>query len=165
MGDRFAGLAPRDTAITLRSLRRRYKGAAALAREAENRHTAVGPSSSSLIDLANEAAQISAMIGNEIDRSLDHETPVVPSAAIEASERHFVGTTPLDLAAAIAEMADQAELAADRIERSTASQLSRPVSVVGGGSTTPLALGQEMARSLIRQLDTITTHVEWMIAS
>ncbi len=167
MTDRFSQLSARDTAITLRSLGRRITNAAtpALAAEFETVLSSPGPEGLSLDELLDQAARTQAFLLNEIARSLDHKDPVVPAATLLRSERHFVEARLASPADALASIRTDTQASAERVELADARALGRPVSVLGGGSTSPLSIAQEAARSGIDALGQIQTQVDWLVRS
>ncbi len=166
MSDRFSKLSPRDVAITLASLGRRFDGAAKAA-SAEGRlvelHDAPGPDGASLRALLGDAAQVLAFLANEVDRSVGSQDPVVPAAVLDASERSFVDNpTSAGIDASVETIASVSNDASSTIEGASSDTLSRTVAIAGGGSTTPIELAREMARSGIALLGQTERHVEWL---
>ncbi len=160
VADRFDKLAPRDLVITLRSLRRRFGGLASRAAlDAAVMAAIDAPDGAepSLRGRFEQAAQAAALVENELSKALDHDDPVVAAAALDASERHFLDVpgTGMSPAQAVDALADDAERAADRLESAAATELTRAVRVAGGGTTTPAALGAELARTEIGALSAI----------
>ena len=162
--DRFDLLAPRDLAITLRSLRRRLGRVEvrATAPELTDLLEQTGPDGHRLDELLAEGARSASFTTNVLDRSLDTTTPVVPAEVFDPAARSFVDERPMEIGAAIGAIADEADDAAERVERASAGELSRSVSLTGGGDTTPLAVGQQAAREMIGVLDRAIRHVEWL---
>ncbi len=166
MSDRFSKLAPRDVAITLASLGRRFDGVAKSA-SAESRlielHDAPGPDGSSIRSILTEAAQVLSFIGNEVDRSVSSQEPVVPKAAIDSSERSFLenpGSPALDQS--VDAITSAANAAGSAVGDASSDTLGRNVAITGGGSTTPIDLAREMARTGIAFLGAAENQVEWL---
>jgi len=162
--DRFDQLAPRDLAITLRSLRRRL-GSVQARSSADQLADVVeqaGPSGERLDDLMASALRGAAAISQALQTSLQTSEPVIASAVLDPSDRTFVDERTVDTATAVSGISAEAETAADRIEHASAGALSRDVPVTGGDTTTPLAIGQQLARELINALTAAERHVEWL---
>ena len=87
--DRFDQLAPRDVAITLRSLHRRLGSieARASAPELADLIGRPGPSGQRLDDLLADALRGAAFTGNALRTALTATKPVLPEAVLDLSER------------------------------------------------------------------------------
>lgn len=165
MADRFDTLSPRDTAITLRSLPRRVGDLVNQVLKSSDlslRVDAKGPSTQSLSDLVDEASRTQSLLHNELNKSLDHQEPVIAAATFVPEQRHFVEARPVPVTVGLACFKDEVEASAKRIEAAQASALSRTVRVVGDSTTTPLAIAQEAARCGISTLTLLEQHVSWM---
>lgn len=164
--DRFDRLAPRDIAITLRSLRRRFGPVqqAAASQELAPVLDAPGPGGCSLTQILTRAGQAAALVTNELVRSLEHDEPVIPAAALDADDRSFTDDRSWSPAQSIGLVSDEAERAADRVERATADEIARPVKIAGGGTTTPLALARALCRETIKALEDANDQIEWLRA-
>lgn len=162
--DRFDQLAPRDVAITLRSLHRRLASieARASAPELEDLIGRPGPSGQPLDELLADALRGAGFTASALTASLTATAPVLPEAVFDLSERTYVEERSIDLETAVEAISSEADEAAQRIEHATASELSRSVAVVGGTATTPLAIGQQLARELIGALAAAERHVDWL---
>lgn len=162
--DQFDQLAPRDLAITLRSLRRRLGSieTRAAVPELADLVGRPGPSGHRLDDLLADALRGAALTANALDTSLTASAPVIPSAVFDPPERTFVDERTVDVETAIEAICSEADDAAQRIEHATAGELSRAIAVVGGEETTPLTIGQQLARELIGALNAAERHVEWL---
>lgn len=162
--DRFDQLAPRDVAITLRSMRRRFGsvGTRAIDPSLAPVIDRAGPSGHRLDDLLATAVRGTALVTNALEQSLTSTDPVLPPAVFDPSERTFVDERPIGIDQSIQAISDEADAAADRIEAATAGELSRQVAVAGGDATTPLAIGQQLARELVEALTLGERHVEWL---
>lgn len=162
--DRFDLLSPRDLTITLRSLRRRLGSieARASAPDLVDVIGRSGPTGQRLDDLLADTLRGAALTANALDASLSTSAPVIPTAVFDPSERSFVDERTVDVPTAIEAITSEAEESADRIELATADELSRSIAVIGGLETTPLAIGQQLARELIRALTAAENHVEWL---
>ena len=162
--DQYDKLAPRDLAITLRSVPRRF--AAVQSRAGAPRLADVigrtGPSGARLDDLLAGASRGAALVGNALDTALTTNDPVVAHAVLDPTERVYTDDRVMRFELAVDTISTEADGAAQRIEHATADDLSREVSVTGGGTTTPLAIGQQLARELIGALNSAERHVEWL---
>lgn len=162
--DRFDLLAPCDLAITLHSLHRRF--GSVQTRAASPRLAAVigrrGPSGERLDDQLAQAARGAALVRSALDTALNSTDPVIPSAVLDPSERVFTDERSWTVDTAIASIDDDAAAAATRVEHATAGDLSREVRVTGSGTTTPLAVAQQMARELIEALTSAERQVDWL---
>ena len=163
---RFAQLSPRDTAITLRSLGRRVAqsvtpvtGGSA---ELQSRLDAAGPDGDSLSSLVDRLSRTQGFLLNELGKSLDQKTPVVSEAVVEAEQLHFAEDRPVPLAVGLESVASDSEQAGRRVEEASGADLGRIVSVVGGGSITPLEIAQQAARTGIATLKQIENQVTWL---
>lgn len=167
MTDRFDSLSPRDTVITLRSLRRRFQPVAdAASSERLSPHVdAPGPAGDSLATLAVEAAQTAALLANDVERALDHDEPLISRASLEPSDRVFTERPEWSVAGAVTSLIDDAERAAERIDLASGGELARTVPVAGGSTTTPLGLAHELARSALASLKACDAQVDWMRAN
>lgn len=162
--DRFDALSPRDVVATLRSLERRF-GAVATRAEQERISEIIdgpGPSGARLADVVADAARGAASVAQALDTSLDAIEPVVAAAILDPSERVFTDDRGWSVAAGVDALVSDARRAAERIDDATADALSRSVAVTGSGSTTPLAIGQQLARELIGALTTGERHLDWL---
>lgn len=162
--DRFDDLAPRDLIATLRSLERRF--GSVKTRAGNERLTQVvarpGPSGSSIDSVVAEAARGGSLVVSALDRALDAVEPVVAAPVLDPSERVFTDDRGWSVEAAVDTIVGDALQAADRIDNATADALSRTVAVTGSGATTPLAVGQQLARELIEALTVSERHIEWL---
>lgn len=166
MADRFDQLAPRDVAITLASLGRRFEGVVASA-SGESRlvdlHDAPGPDGASFQGVITEAAQALSFLANEVERSVQSQEPVVPAAAVDASERSFLespGTPPLS--ESVDAIRTAATAAGAHVDDASSDTLARAVAVAGGASTTPIALAREMARTGVGLLQRAEKQADWL---
>lgn len=162
--DRFDALAPRDLVATLRSLERRF---GSVQRQAMSPHLSdvierPGPSGSTLDTLITEAAKGASLVVSALDTALDAVEPVVAGPTLDPSERVFTDDRGWSIDAGVDAVTGEAATAADRIDGASASALSRAVAVTGSGTTTPLAIAQQLARELIAALTTSERHVEWL---
>lgn len=162
--DRFDLLAPRDLAITLHSLHRRFGSirTRAMSPRLADVVGRVSPSGQRLDDQLAQAARGAALTRNALDTALDSIDPVIPSPVLDVSERVFTDERSWTVGTAIASIDDDATAAAERVEHATADELSRSVRVTGSGMTTPLAIAQQMARDLIGALASAEHHVDWL---
>ncbi len=166
MSDRFEQLAPRDVAITLASLGRRFEGVVASA-SGESRlvalHDAPGPDGASFDAIITEAAQAVSFLANEVERSVQSQEPVVPAAAIDPSERSFLDSPasppPSESVDAIR---TAASAAGAHVDDASSDTLGRSVAVAGGGTTTPIALAREMARTGVGFLQRAEKQADWL---
>lgn len=162
--DQYDKLAPRDLAITLRSVPRRFEAVRARARA--DRLVDVlertGPSGARLDDLLADASRGAALTSRAIDAALTSKDPVVSRAVLDPSERVYTDDRAMSFDIAVDTIAADADGAAERIEHATADELSRDVAVTGGQTTTPLAIGQQLARELIDALKVAERHIEWL---
>lgn len=162
--DRFDVLAPRDLIITLRSLERRF---GSIKQRASNSRLSdvldrPGPTGLSLDTLLADAARGGALVSNSLDTALDATEPVVATAVLDPSERIFTDDRDWSIDAAVDLIVTEAGRAADRVDDASADALSRSVAVTGAGSSTPLAIAQQMARELIEALNISDRHMEWL---
>lgn len=163
--DRFDQLSPRDTAITLRSLGRRIGDTAAKALQQPEAATlvdATGPGGFSLSSAIDASARAQAFLLNELGKALDHENPVVSAAVEDTQLRDFVEDRPVPPTVGLESLSVDTSLAADRLESASTESMSRQVPVVGGGTTSALAIAQEAARSGVRTLTDITSIADWI---
>lgn len=163
--DRFDQLSPRDTAITLRSLGRRIGDAAAkalLRPEAATLVDATGPSGFSLSSAIDGGARAQAFLLNELGKAVDHENPVVSAAVEDPQLRDFVEDRPVPPTVGLESLSVDTSLAADRLESASTESLARQLRVVGGGTTSVLAIAQEAARSGVRTLGDVTAITDWI---
>lgn len=166
--DRFDQLSPRDTAITLRSLGRRFNGAVNAVIQSPDlmaQVDAIGPSTRSLSDLIDEGTRTQGLLLNELTNALEHQEPIIAKAALDASERDYVEDRRIPFDVGLEAMSTDSEASGLRIEGASASELARSVKVVGGTATNPLALGREAARSGIALLKLVEDHVAWLRAN
>ncbi len=162
--DRFDALAPRDVVATLRSLERRFGSVSHRAANPELADVVErpGPSGSSLDVLIANAARGAALVAGAVDTTLDAVDPVIAAPVLEPSERAFTDDRAWSIEAGVETLAAEANRAADRVDDATADSLSRAVAVTGDGSTSPLAVAQQLARELIAALSAAEQHVEWL---
>ncbi len=162
--DQYDMLSPRDLAITLRSVPRRFTtvrsraGADRLVDVLER----IGPSGARLDDLLAGASRGAALVGNAITMALTTNEPVVAHAVLDPSERVYTDDRSMRFDIAVDTITTEADGAAQRIEHATADDLSRDVAVTGGSTTTPLAIGQQLARELIGALILAERHIDWL---
>ncbi len=162
--DQYDKLSPRDLAITLRSVPRRF-GSVSNRAQADRLSEVIertGPSGARLDELLADASRGSALVANALETSLASAEPIVAHAVLDPSERVYTDDRVIRFDVAVATISDEADGAAGRIEHATADELSRDVAVTGGGTTTPLAIGQQLARELIGALNLAERHVEWL---
>ncbi len=162
--DQYDKLSPRDLAITLRSVPRRFTAVRSRA-DADRLVDVIertGPSGARLDDLLTGASRGAALVGNALDAALTSNDPVVAHAVLDPSERVYTDDRVVRFDIAVDTITTEADDAADRIEHATADDLSRDVAVTGGETTTPLAIGQQLARELIGALNLAELHVAWL---
>lgn len=170
MADQFDSLAPRDIAITLRSLGRRF-GLVLAAPEAPDLAPALevsGPDGLTLGDIVASTAQAISFVGGEFERSLDHSDPLLPAGAIDPEQRRPAapGQAPRPgqgsggLQAGVAQITKAGEHLADRIDSASSQSLEREIKVVGHSPTTPLAIGRELARTAVTGLRAAEAQLE-----
>jgi hypothetical protein len=165
VADQFSSLSPRDVVITIRSLARRFDEVARAADDPDlaERVDAVGPGGRSLSDVVTAAAQDLAFLGNEVDRVIDRSHPVVPRAALVASERSFDGAPHrAGLADAVEAIGVEANRVADRLDHMPASGWSREAAVAGGGRVALVDLARELARTGVGHLRAATAQLDWL---
>ncbi len=162
--DRFDQLSPRDLAITLRSLHRRFGSIESRASSSKLVDVVgrVGPSGERLDDQLAEAARGAALTRSALDTALTSADPVIPAAVLDVSARVFTDQRDWTVEAAIVSIDEDAAAAAGRVEHATADDLSREVKVTGSGTSTPLAVAQQLARELIGALSVAERHVDWL---
>lgn len=102
------------------------------------------------------------MTANALHAALTAAEPVLPRAVFDLSERSYVDERNVDVETAVAAISAEADDAAGHIERATADELSRAIALIGGDETTPLAVGQQLARELIGALTAAERHVDWL---
>ena len=162
---RFAQLSPRDTAITLRSLGRRVTQAVAPvvgSAELQARIDAAGPNGDSLSGLVDLMTRMQGFLSNELGKSLDQKDPLIAKAVGELDQLHFVEDRPVPLTVGLESVATDSEQAGRRVEDTSGADLARVVSVVGGGSITPLEIAQQQARTGVASLKQIEDQVSWL---
>lgn len=167
MPDQFDQLSTRDAVITIRSLGRRFDavaGAALSDQAVFSRLDAVGPGGHSLPDLAIAASQALAFLGNEIERIIDTERPVVPRAVVDPDERTFDEGPPgrATIADAVRAIQDEASRLGDRLDHLEARAWTREAEVVGGGRAPLLDVVREAARTGITLLRAAEAQLEWL---
>ncbi len=154
VSDRFDLLSPRDLAITLHSLARRFTAVSDGAHDPRISDKVDAPDASgdSLTSLVADAAKAAGFLANELERALDHEEAIVPAAAHDPDQREFLDSLGMTIAGAVASIAGDAERAGHRVDHAAPNDLSRSLRVAGGGTTTPDAIAKEMARSCVTLL-------------
>ena len=162
--DRFDLLAPRDLAITLHSLHRRFGSIQTRATSPRLVDIVgrLGPSGERLDDQLAQAARGAALAKSALDTALNAADPVIPNAVLDVSGRVFTDERSWTVETAIASIDDDAAAAAERVEHATADELSREVRMTGSGTTTPLAVAQQLARELIGALTSAEHQVDWL---
>ena len=121
-----------------------------------------GPSGENLAELVANAARGAALVANALGTSLDSVEPIIANAVLDPSERVFTDLRAWPLDTGLDALVADANHAAERIDRATAAELSRTVTVTGSASTTPLAIGRQLARELIEARTAAEHHVEWL---
>lgn len=169
VADQFDSLSPRDVIITIRSLGRRFAEVSGAARSDPavfERLDALGPSGSSLPDLVIAASQELAFLGNEIDRVIDRNDPVVPQAVLNPEERSFgEGRGRATMTDAASAIDDESARVADRLDALEASAWGRRAAVAGGGQVQIVELAREAARTGVRYLRAAEAQLDWLRSS
>lgn len=166
MADQFDQLSPRDVVITIRSLGRRFEEVSGAARSDPavfDRLDAAGPDGRSLPEIAIAASQALAFLGNEADRIIDHDDPVVPRAVVDPGERHFEGPPGrATMTDAVAGLADESARLGDRLSAVEPAAWARSATVAGGGRVSLLEVARELARTGITHLRAAETQLAWL---
>ena len=167
MTDRFDQLAPRDVAITLRSMRRRFGDVDEALSDPELGPLAdrPGPAGSSLGQILADLARSAALLANGLERALDHEQPMLEPELLAPADRSYVDDRPLGAEASLAGFIDDAERAATRVEGASSGALARDVGLVGGATTTPLAVARQLAREVVAGLEAADRQLDWLRSS
>jgi hypothetical protein len=164
--DQFDSLSPRDAAITIRSLGRRFGEISGSARSDPAvfaQLDATGPHGRSLPEIVIAAAQALSFLGNEIDRVIDRDDAVVPREAVTPADRSFLEAPGrATMSDAVDAIAAESTRLADRLDGLDATRWARSAALTGGGRVELLSLVREAARTEIRELREAEVQLEWL---
>lgn len=164
MTDQFSSLAPRDVAITLRSLRRRLDEALEPLLEDEELRDLLGAPSGSTPSISETLEGLSValpMLDRALEIAIADDDPVVPAGVLDAAERETAELgRPPSFDTARDSATDAASAAADRLDEASSSTMTRVARVAGGRTASVLEIGQEAARTAIGGLRLVERRAE-----
>ncbi len=170
MTDQFSSLAPRDVAITLRSLRRRLDDAVRPVVEDDALRSLLGAPSGSTPSISETVERLAVelpMLERALGICTEAEDPVVPAGVLDAAEREPAGASgpPPSFDTAMAAATDAADAVADNIENASTSAIKRIARVAGGRTVSTIEIGRETARTAIGGLRLIERRAEELVVN
>lgn len=149
-GPDVSRLSPSDVAATLRSLPRRFTETLA-PRPGDPPGVVVaecvGPGGESAAEITWHATSALALLGRALHQAVVESAPVLHPAVLDPTMRGWELPARTGASEALDHLGDVATGLADAVEGVGFGQWDRSVAVAGGGTTTPLDLAREAARS------------------
>ncbi len=170
MTDQFSSLAPRDVAITLRSLRRRLDDAVRPVVEDDALRSLLGAPSGSTPSISETVERLALelpMLERALGICAEAEDPVVPAGVLDAAEREPAGAggPPPSFDTARAAIEEAVEAIAETIEGASSSAIRRIARVAGGGTASTIDIGREAARTAISGLRLVERRAEELVVN
>ncbi len=150
-GPDVSRLSPRDAAIALRSFERRFREATfSLDDDDADGGLAnhVGSGGESTLTIVERASRTLGLLQHALDEILDHDTPELAAGVMNSAERPPGPEGSGDLATEVALLGTEAIQLAERVDRTRATDWSRPARLTGSQGQTIDAL--DVVREAVR---------------